>query len=344
MIKLHEFKKQVQKPTLIIDETMIDCLIHHHFHPQERFLGLYVSPDKTVLLLNELFPYANDELEIIRFKDTDDPSKLVMDLLEGSELLCDKRLSVSFYLNALKHCPELKIEIDSLADKIRSVKSPEEQDIMRQASALNDSVMAMVHARLKLGVSEREIAEFIKEEFIRQGAEGVSFDPVVAFGDNAAEPHASYTDRKLAEGEAIIIDMGCIYQSYCSDMTRTYFLKENKMQEVYDTVRMAQATAVKAIKPGIKLKDIDKIARSMIEEKGYGPYFTHRLGHFIGRSIHEPYDVSATSDIEIEEGMIFTVEPGVYLPGVGGVRIEDTVLVTKDGVESLNSFTKDEIL
>lgn len=147
----------------------------------------------------------------------------------------------------------------------------------------------------------------------------------------------------LKEGDSIIVDMGCVYEGYCSDMTRTFFYKKvsDKQKEVYNLVLKAQLAAQAAIKPGVRLADIDRIARDIITEGGYGPQFNHRLGHFIGRLCHEAGEVNATSDIIAEEGMIFSIEPGVYLPHEFGVRIEDLVLVTKDGVKILNHYPKD---
>ena len=137
--------------------------------------------------------------------------------------------------------------------------------------------------------------------------------------------------------------MGCVYKGYCSDMTRTFFyggIREDEMK-VYETVKKANEAAEAMIKPGVKLSDIDKCARKVISDESYGQYFTHRLGHFIGRDVHEYGDVSSVNDMEVEEGMIFSIEPGVYLEGDFGVRVEDLVMVTQDGCQVLNSFTKD---
>ncbi|HIX82898.1 MAG TPA: aminopeptidase P family protein, partial [Candidatus Erysipelatoclostridium merdavium] len=173
-----------------------------------------------------------------------------------------------------------------------------------------------------------------------------SFEPIVAFGANGANPHHENDDSQLKPGDSVIIDMGCKYHGYCSDMTRTVFYKEvsEEAKKVYQLVRKANEAAEAMIKPGVKLCDIDKTARDIISEAGYGKEFNHRLGHFIGRDVHEYGDVSVNFDLEVKEGMTFSIEPGVYLPGKFGVRVEDLVLVTKDGCQVLNSYSKDLIV
>ena len=149
-------------------------------------------------------------------------------------------------------------------------------------------------------------------------------------------------NRTLKEGEAVVVDMGCVIDGYCSDMTRTFFVGYNSEKEIYDLVLKANLAAEAMIKPGVRFKDIDKAARQVIEEACYGQYFIHRLGHGIGMEVHEPFDVSATNDMIVEEGMCFSIEPGIYIKDRIGIRIEDLVLVTSDGVEVLNKYPKDQ--
>ena len=147
----------------------------------------------------------------------------------------------------------------------------------------------------------------------------------------------------LREGDCVLFDVGCVKDGYCSDMTRTFYYKSvsNHCREVYETTRAANEAAVALIRPGVRLCDIDKAARDLITEKGYGPAFNHRLGHFIGLTDHEYGDVSSAFDWEVEPGMIFSIEPGIYLVGDTGVRVEDLVMVTEDGVELLNHYSHD---
>ena len=213
---------------------------------------------------------------------------------------------------------------------------------MRQASLNNDKVMARVRELIQVGKSEKQLEQEINAAFRELADSDPSFDTIVAFAENCADPHAVPSDKVLEEGMSVIVDMGCQFEGYCSDMTRTYFVGQNTMEEVYETVRRANLAGIAAVKPGVRFCDIDRACRQVIEEAGYGSYFIHRTGHGIGLSVHEPFDVSAVDEIVVEEGMCFSIEPGIYLPGVGGVRIEDLVLVTSDGCEVLNHDPKDQ--
>ena len=174
------------------------------------------------------------------------------------------------------------------------------------------------------------------------GCEGPSFTTIVSFGANAADPHHEPDDTVLKPGDCVLFDMGCIKDRYCSDMTRTWFCGQptEKQAAVHDLVRRANEAAEALIKPGVRLCDLDAAARSLITAAGYGEYFNHRLGHFIGQTDHEKGDVSSANTAVAKPGMIFSIEPGIYLPGEFGVRIEDLVLVTETGCEVLNHNDK----
>lgn len=329
------------KSLLVSDPKAIAYAIDKMFHVSERFIGLLLQEEKATLFLNQLFPYENEEIEIVRFHDIEDPIKMMVERINGDELSVDRNLASGFLLRIMKHKPELKISEGSFViDRIRAKKSIDEQDKMRIASRLNDQVMGEVRQKLKIGVRETEIAEFIRQRF-DEVADVVSFDPIVAFGPATADPHAEPTDRVLEAGMPIIIDMGCKKDNYCSDMTRSFSALKPWNQEVYELVREANLAGIRAVKPGVKLSEIDVASRRIIEEAGYGEYFIHRLGHGIGQEVHEPFDVSGVSEIVAFEGMCFSIEPGIYLPGIGGVRIEDLVLVTSEGCEVLNAYPKE---
>ncbi|MCR5067928.1 MAG: M24 family metallopeptidase, partial [Erysipelotrichaceae bacterium] len=167
--------------------------------------------------------------------------------------------------------------------------------------------------------------------------------PIVAFGKNAADPHHMSDDTVLQEHQQVLIDMGSHYKGYCSDMTRTFLQKDDpKTEEIYDIVLKANLAAEAAVRPGVRFCDVDRAARKVIEDAGYGPYFTHRTGHGIGLEVHEPYDVSSSDEMIIQEGMCFSIEPGIYLPGETGVRIEDLVICGSDGAIVLNHFSKEK--
>ena len=192
-------------------------------------------------------------------------------------------------------------------------------------------------------MTEKEVADFIDAEYLKEGASGVSFDTIVCFGPNAADQHHTPSEtRTLKAGECVLIDMGCIWNGYCSDMTRTFYCKsvDDEQAAIHDLVRTAVEKAEAVIKPGVRFCDIDAQARDLIDEAGYSEYWRIRLGHFIGQEDHEYGDVSPINKNVAEPGMIFSIEPGIYLEGKYGVRVEDLVLVTEDGHELLNAVDK----
>lgn len=340
-MKAYTLQTKIQHPILISDEKMIAYLVGQRFHVQERFLGLLISPSDVILFLNELFPTKLTGLKIVRFNDVDDPIKRLNDHIHSDLLYVDKHLKSGFLLRLMKLNPLLKVELDDLADRIRAIKDAEEIETMRIASQINDAVMSEVEALCIPGVLEKEVAAQIEDLFISKGATSVSFPPIIAFDVNTADPHAIPNDTELKEGMPVIIDMGCLYQGYCSDMTRSFIIGENKkMEEIYQIVKRANLAAIHAVKPGVLLKDIDKAARDVIRDAGYGDAFIHRTGHGIGQDVHEPFDVSSNSEVVAQVGMIFSIEPGIYLPSLGGIRIEDLVVVTEDGCEVLNHYKK----
>lgn len=264
---------------------------------------------------------------------------MLAQLLEG-HVAVDKSFPARFLLRLQEIKPELKLTLGTVIDEVKAVKTPQEQQKMIRASLVNDAVMAEVAGMIAVGKSEKQLQSEIDALFAKV-SQGNSFDTIVAYGDHAADPHGVPGDRVLKRGENVVVDMGCIVDGYCSDMTRTFFVGENTEKEIYDTVLRANLAGIAAVRPGIPFKEIDLAARKVIEDAGYGPYFIHRLGHGIGMEVHEPFDVSATDEVIVEEGMCFSIEPGIYIPGRVGIRIEDLVCVTKDGCRVLNAYPKD---
>lgn len=232
----------------------------------------------------------------------------------------------------------------TLANGMRLVKEESEIDLLRAASSLAEGVLADVIPTLEAGIPEREVAAQFEYEFKKRGASGPSFDTIALFGPKSSLPHGEPGAKRLAKGDVMLFDFGCRLDGYCSDMTRTYVFQESPgdwFDEIYAVTLDAQLQALDAVMPGRTGREIDAIARDIISDAGYGEYFGHGLGHGVGIEIHEAPRLNAHSETVMQPGMIVTVEPGIYLPGKGGVRIEDLVVVRDGGCEFLTSMPKD---
>jgi Xaa-Pro dipeptidase len=301
------------------------------------------------MFINELFPVTEDlGVEMIWFNDTQNSVEIVSNGIDRTGTIgVDKNWPAKFLLALMDLCPDCKfINSSYIIDTLRSSKDEEEKDLMRKASALNDESMKILKNTINEDLTEKQLANKLSGIYEDIGADGFSFSPIIGFGPTGADPHGTPGDRKVNVGDAIILDIGCIKDHYCADMTRTVFYKEapEKAKEVFEIVLEANKRAIDLVKPGVRFCDIDAAARDYITEKGYGKYFTHRTGHSIGLECHDMGDVSSVNTDCVQEGMIFSVEPGIYLPGEFGVRIEDLILVTKDGHENLNKHDKELVI
>ncbi|MDD3866364.1 MAG: Xaa-Pro peptidase family protein [Eubacteriales bacterium] len=234
------------------------------------------------------------------------------------------------------------VSFDSQLADIRSVKDEEELRLMQQATDIAEAALADVMALIRAGTTEVRIAAALEQGMRERGAEGPSFATIVASGPRSALPHGLASDRCLAEGDAVVIDFGCQYQGYMSDMTRTFFVGSVSEHDrmIYDLVLKAHLEALAAVRAGKTGAELDQVARGMIEAAGYGPQFGHGLGHGVGLAIHEAPRLSRTWQQPLAAGQIVTVEPGIYLSGRMGVRIEDMAVVLPDGCRSFNRFDK----
>ncbi len=253
-------------------------------------------------------------------------------------------MNVSVLLDLEKAFGDALSPEPDLAAQLRQVKTQDEIDRVREAMRLAEGVLADCIEDLEEGVRERDVAARFEYEFKLRGARGPSFDTIALFGPRSSLPHGEPGDRALKRGDAALFDFGCRRDGYCSDLTRTYAfgtIPAAWFEETYNLVLAAQQAALDAIRPGMSGKAVDAIARDIIREGGYGAYFGHGLGHGVGIEIHEAPRLSPSSEVVLEPGMIVTVEPGIYLPGRGGVRIEDVVAVTQDGCSLLSSAPKE---
>jgi len=304
--------------------------------------ALIGASDKNYLLTDSRYT-EQAEKESPDFKIiTDEPKKknariLALIAFESSNLsYADfKKYSESF--ESIEFFPT-----ENIVEQIRMIKDKEEIIKMKKAAQITTESLKDVFELIKPGIRELDIASELAYTMRKKGAQKESFDIIVVSGERSSLIHGKPSEKKIVEGELIIIDVGANYHNYNSDITRTIIMgKENeKQKEIFSIVSEAQKKALEFLKPGLRCKEVDFVARNVIEKKGYGKYFGHGLGHGVGLEIHELPRVSFSDDTVLLPGMVVTIEPGIYLPEVGGVRIEDSVLITEESYEILTWFPK----
>lgn len=332
---------------IITDPVSIFYLTGKMIETGNRLLALYINEDgEAVLLVNELFTFYEDiGVKKLWYKDTQDAAALLGQCVNhGKPLGVDKHMPAKFLLPLMEqNSASAFVNASGCVDRVRSCKDTYEVELMRAVSHVNDIAIECLQQHICAGITEIELRDILVRLYRELGADGVSFEPLIGFGANAAVGHHLPDSTTLKEGDCVLVDIGCKKDMYCADMTRTFFYGNvpGRMKSIYSFVKSAGDAARGLIGPGVRLCEIDASARDVIGSAGYGEYFTHRLGHFIGLEVHEYGDVSAANDAEALPGMIFSIEPGIYLPGVGGVRIEDLVLVTSSGCETLNRVSRE---
>jgi Xaa-Pro aminopeptidase/Xaa-Pro dipeptidase len=237
------------------------------------------------------------------------------------------------------------ISVPGLVETLRMIKEPDEISAVRKAARLVDVVFAECLPALRAGVKERDWALEVEFALRRSGAERAAFDFITASGRRSALPHGTASAKAVQKGELVIVDIGAVVQRYCSDFTRTVVLEKGEpwQEKLYEAVLAAQSAGIAAIRPGIPARDVDKAARAVLADSGYAEFFTHSTGHGLGLAVHEEPRLAQEVETPLQPGMVLTVEPGVYLKGKGGVRIEDVVLVTGDGAEVLTASPKEAL-
>lgn len=345
---ISHMKEEHLSQMIISDPVAIFYFTGLRIEPGERLLALYVHENGAKkLVINELFPQKEiSGLDFIWINDTQDGLKPLVELCQaGQDIGIDKNWPARFLLSLQEALPKHKYRNGSiLVDDVRRIKDEAEQAALRESSRINDQVMATLIPWVVKGLTEKELSDKVKEIYADHGITRLSFEPITAYGKGGADPHHVTDDSKGTIGDGVVLDIGGFYKDYASDMTRTVFIGQvsEKAREVYEIVKEANLRGIAMAKPGNRMADVDLACRNYIEEKGYGPYFTHRTGHSIGLEDHEAGDVSSVNEAIIQPGQCFSVEPGIYLPEEGiGVRIEDLVLITEDGCEVLNSYSKD---
>lgn len=286
------------------------------------------------------------EAEIKTFRSNEQRAELLKESLKGVKMLGINGAALTYgNLKRLKEAvPDFtEVDVSKSVEMVRMIKDGEEVERIRKACRIASRVADDIPNFLKEGMRESEVGAEISYRMQRLGASGPSFDIIAAFGENSAEPHYLAGNRPLNRGEPALFDFGALYRKYCSDITRTFFAREasEKQERIYEVVREANELALTKIRAGIPAKEVDAAARELIDSTEFKGRFIHSLGHGLGLSVHDGGTMSPVTDIVLEENMILTVEPGIYIPGFGGVRIEDDVRITKEGCEVLTNASKE---
>lgn len=361
------YLKRVDTVQKLMQQHSVDYLLLGPTANMYYFSGLQTSPDERLQLViipstgqtgavlpamyrEKALAVFGDSVQLVSWSDSEDPFQIACQKFIGTnayQIAVDNTLRADHLIGLIKLFPLCHFEPASqLTGKIRIYKDQHEIKLMAGAGEAADRVMEKVQAEISPGITESELALFIEVEY-KKVADDISFKPIVASGPNAALPHHSPGERKLENGDFVVIDCGALIEGYCSDITRTFCLGRASadMKKVYQTVQEANDMAYHSLEKSQELsaQGLDSIARSHIDQSGYGQYFIHRLGHGIGLEVHEdPYLVEGNSEI-LSTGMAFTIEPGIYIPDQFGVRIEDTVVITDHGLQRLTGFSRDLI-
>ncbi len=309
---------------------------------------VFVVPKLQAPELESHVPEANT----LKWADGEEPYALYAEALEmtrlsASSIAVDPYLRAGMLLPMMERTPGCRyVPGDGILGEARIIKAPQELDVLRKASSLTDDVMSELPGFISKGMREIDVAATIQQAFSTRGMRRVSFDPIVASGPNSAFPHHSSGERTLRAGDALVLDFGGYLGHYPSDMTRTFFVGEptDLQREVYQVVLEANEEAFRTAGPGVPAEDVDRAARGVIEKAGYGRFFLHRTGHGVGLEVHEFPNIVEGNATPLREGMVFSIEPGIYLPGEFGVRIEDLVEIGPEGAARLNNCTKQLIV
>ena len=331
-----------------------------HFHLSERpVVAIFVPEAPTMLVLPDLETLKGEGLpfQVKLFPYGEDPATWQAAFraafqaagLETGQVGIEPGHLRVLELRLLEAAvPHLNfISAEEALSNLRIQKGAQELNLMRKAADIAQRALQAALPQVKIGITEAELASELTLKLLRHGSDPVfTFPPIISFGPNTANPHSFPSERKLAAGDLLLFDWGATYQGYASDITRTFAIGkvETELAQIAQIVKQANAAARALAAPGVAAGDIDLAARQVIEQAGYGKFFTHRTGHGLGMEIHEPPYIRSGSSFLLQPGMTFTIEPGIYLPGRGGVRVEDDCVITADGMETLTSLPRELIV
>lgn len=352
-----KMQENKMEKALVTNPTNIFYLTGANIEPYERFMGFILdalSGKSHFIVPGFEKGYCRDEETLeVPYPDNEDPLVIAAALLAGSKRIgVDKKFlpyliveRLLFFLTQTPSgAPEDIGEVDSFLEGMRIHKDNTELEKMGQAARYTTEILDKVKNKLRPGVPEQEIKLALFQSILQEKhLMGPASPIMVSSGIHSSLAHGMEGSRPMEPGDQVIIDFGVVYDHYRSDITRTFFVGQPKpeWEKIYRIVQEAEQKAIDTVRPGIAIKEVDLAARRHIEKAGYGPYFTTRVGHGLGLEIHEPPSIHMNNENIIQEGMVFTIEPGIYLPGSGGVRIEDDIAVTKEGVVILTQYSRE---
>lgn len=294
---------------------------------------------------------ANDNLEVRQIANGLGANDMLAELFAERSVKTigyeDTETVVSDYIQLKDSFNEFElVGVGKYINFVRSFKSEQEIEYIKKAQSITDAAFSAILGFIKTGITERDIAVELEYQMAKRGSNGLAFDTIIASGVNSSKPHAHPTNKVIELGDAVTMDFGARYNGYCSDMTRTVFVGEpnEEMRKIYNVVTLAQNMGINNAYAGMTGKELDAFCREIIKANGYGDFFTHSTGHSLGIDIHETPYASMRSDDKLDVGQIITCEPGIYVPGLGGVRIEDMLIFKEDGVIDLTMSDKNIII
>ncbi len=358
--RLLEYMKQHQLPMLVLNPSpSFVYLTGLHFHIMERPTLLWISDTGKKALITAELERENAKKSAVPlevFCYSDDPSSWRKTFQAAADYMGPIHNAIGIEPNHIRF-----LELDLLQQvtagnklisgekaltALRIRKDPDELELIQKAVDIAETAFTNFIKQIVPGMSERQAVGELSIQLLKAGSESkFAFTPIIASGPNSADPHASPGDRVFQPGDLIVVDWGAVYQGYASDLTRMIAITPiaDELRNIHQAVKKANQTARESLRAGLTCGAMDQIARDCISQAGYGPYFTHRLGHGIGMEVHEPPFLFGANTQPLETGMVITIEPGIYLPGKGGVRIEDDAVITPDGSKTLSSLNRDLI-
>ncbi|MEH7418326.1 Xaa-Pro peptidase family protein [Neobacillus drentensis] len=356
LFKLQTWMKENEIEVCFLTSTEnVFYLSGYYTDPHERLLALAVFQEEEPFLVCPSMEVHDAkrsgwEHQIIGYSDVENPWEMILNSINKriqniSKAAIEKEhMNVERYERLLSLFPDASfVSAEEKLRVLRMIKDAQELKIIEEACALADYAVQFGVSEIKEGKTELDVLNALEYALKQKGVTEMSFSTMVLAGSNAASPHGTPGETKIKKGDFVLFDLGVVVDRYCSDITRTvaYGDINDKQKEIYDTVLNAQLAAIDASKPGVSAAEVDLTARRIISDAGYGEFFPHRLGHGLGISVHEYPSLTETNQLVIEEGMVYTIEPGIYVPEVAGVRIEDDVFITADGAKILTKFPKE---